>query len=144
MESQLLSIAANQGLVLDPEVLETFPILWKYQRERSKTLVEWLEESQFVWKRPDCLQGLVLDAQQNVVLGQFNLVLKTVLPDQWQPETLKLKIAEFLKANDLKMPALGLPLRQVLIGRTSSPPLEITLYLIGREETLKRLESILV
>ncbi|MFM8454909.1 MAG: glutamate--tRNA ligase [Gammaproteobacteria bacterium] len=138
IQNQLLDVADALGLALrkSPEKLEA---IWQYQKERSKTLVELLQQSQFVWQAPDPAQ-ITLNAEQIAVLVDFMAVLKTVEASHWQPEHLKSLIADFLKNQNLKMPALGIPLRLALTGTTVSPALDITLFLIGQEASLARLE----
>jgi glutamyl-tRNA synthetase len=52
-------------------------------------------------------------------------------------------IDEFLANRELKMPRLGMPIRVALTGSTQSPSINELLAIIGKEETIKRLESFL-
>ena len=57
-------------------------------------------------------------------LKDFSEGLKTVA---WDKESINALIKSTLAAHGLKMPALGLPLRAILLGQTQSPSLNITI-----------------
>ena len=42
------------------------------------------------------------------------------------------------------MPALGLPLRAILLGQTQSPSLDAVVWIIGRDEVTRRLQQSIV
>ena len=50
---------------------------------------------------------------------------------------------EIYNYNDLKFPQLGKPLRYALTGRTNAPGLGELLYLLGNEESRKRIKNYL-
>ncbi|MBC7803381.1 MAG: glutamate--tRNA ligase, partial [Candidatus Parcubacteria bacterium] len=57
----------------------------------------------------------------------------------WDRKSLAGVIAEVLKATGLKMPALAMPARLLITGRTQTPSLDAVLELLGRETVLTRL-----
>lgn len=144
VESQLLDLVSHLRLNAsdDFDWQGVLPLLWEYQRESSQTLVELLNKGHFIWEKPDP-QVLTLEPEQRLVLKQFVQVLKAIEIERWEPATLKLKTADFLQDNGLKMPVLGMPLRLVLTGSPRSPSAEVILCLIGKERVLERLESVL-
>jgi glutamyl-tRNA synthetase len=57
----------------------------------------------------------------------------------WDRKSIAAAIAEVLKATGLKMPALAMPVRLLVTGRTQTPSLDAVLELIGRDTVLARL-----
>lgn len=57
----------------------------------------------------------------------------------WDRKSLAAVVAEVLKATGLKMPALAMPARLLITGRTQTPSLDAVLELLGRETVLTRL-----
>jgi len=57
----------------------------------------------------------------------------------WDRTSLAAEIGEVLKATGLKMPALAMPARLLITGRTQTPSLDAVLELLGRETVLARL-----
>jgi len=62
---------------------------------------------------------------------------------QWQPEALEGAVAECMEACQVGMGKVGGPLRVALMGQANSPSIDRTLWLMGREKTLARLEQAL-
>ena len=60
---------------------------------------------------------------------------------EWQPASLSQAIEESAAAHKLKMGRLGQPIRVAVTGGAVSPPIDVTLALIGRERTLARLQT---
>ncbi len=57
----------------------------------------------------------------------------------WDRNSIAAVIAEVLKATGLKMPALAMPVRLLITGRTQTPSLDAVLELLGRDVVLARL-----
>lgn len=60
----------------------------------------------------------------------------------FQPEALAKTLKETLAATGLKMPQVAIPLRVALLGQPQSPAIDRVLAVLGREETLRRLDSL--
>jgi len=109
-------------------------------KERAKTLVELAESSLFYFK----VQHFDEKAQKFCTEGhkgyikKVSLALKALEPFDHDAiaETIK-KVAE---ENGLKLGDLAQPLRVALTGRTVSPSLFEVIEVLGKAETLKRLE----
>ena len=61
---------------------------------------------------------------------------------EWVPAELAKALKETLAATGLKMPQVAIPLRVALLGQPQSPAIDRVLAVLGREETLRRLEKI--
>jgi glutamyl-tRNA synthetase len=57
----------------------------------------------------------------------------------WTAQTLGPLIKDTATAHGLKMPKLGMPLRVLVCGTTSTPPIDAVLGVLGRERVLARL-----
>ena len=49
-------------------------------------------------------------------------------------------IPSYATAHEIKMGKLGQPVRVAITGGSVSPPIDVTLALVGREKTLARLD----
>lgn len=116
------------------------------QRERAKTLVEMAHNSVFFYQdfadyepkaaakhlKPD-LEPAVTALRQR---------LTTLTP--WTPEATHAAVHATATAHGLELGKLAQPLRVMISGRGVSPPIDITLALVGRERVLHRLDQGLV
>ena len=112
------------------------------QAERCKTLVEMAEKSRYFFEEFHEYDEKA--AQKNLkpeLLEPLNEVLKryTELTD-WQQEPVHQVIVDVAEQFDLKLGKLAQPLRVAATGGSVSPPLDVTLYLIGRQRVLQRLQ----
>jgi glutamyl-tRNA synthetase len=62
---------------------------------------------------------------------------------EFSPEALGKTLKETLAATGLKMPQVAIPLRVALLGQPQSPAIDRVLAVLGRDETLRRLDQIL-
>jgi glutamyl-tRNA synthetase len=60
---------------------------------------------------------------------------------QWSIDAIKQYIKDFCATNGLKMPQIGMPLRLKLCGTTQTPSFDMILYLLGKDEVLKRIRG---
>ncbi len=61
---------------------------------------------------------------------------------EWSVVTIASTIKEVLAATGLKMPALAMPVRVLVMGTPQTPSLDKVLYLCGREKALERLATL--
>jgi glutamyl-tRNA synthetase len=64
------------------------------------------------------------------------------LPD-WSPEALHQAVIDVAESLDLKMGKVAQPLRVAVVGRAASPGIDVTLHLVGREASLRRIDRAL-
>ena len=109
------------------------------QRERTKTLREMAERSSYFYQDVQC---------SDEMRGHFTADLVpalTMLHDQlagladWTKEAIHSVVAHVAEVCGLKLGKLAQPVRVAITGGTVSPPIDLTLYLLGRERTLHRL-----
>ena len=112
-------------------------------KERAKTLVELADGARFiVAERPlaldDNATGL-LTADARALLDDLSKDLKTVEP--WNAEATEHTVRAFAERKGVKLGSVAQPLRAVLTGRTTSPPIFDVLAVLGKSESLARLQD---
>ena len=85
----------------------------------------------------DSSKFLTIEAQS--ILDKFTQALTAL--DNWSLDAIKQLIKEFCQTHDLKMPALGMPLRLKLCGTKETPSFDSVVHLLGREQVLQRLNN---
>ncbi len=115
------------------------------QRERAKTLLEMAQNSAFFYR--DDIQYDPKDAAAH--LKPEALPLLSALRERlaalplWLAEAIHATVTGIAEAHALKLGKVAQPLRVAIAGRAVSPPIDVTLALLGREKTLKRLDAAL-
>ncbi len=117
----------------------------KAQRERAKTLVEMAENSAIFYRDFDSYNEK--DAAKHLKPENAELLRGlrerlVVLPD-WTAEAVHEVINQIAEEYGLKLGKVAQPVRVAVVGRAVSPPIDITLALLGRERTLARLDAAL-
>jgi glutamyl-tRNA synthetase len=112
-------------------------------KERAKTLVELLESARYVFAdRPlaldDKAAGL-LTAEARSLLGEISDELRQVEP--WTVEATEQAVRAFAERRGIKLGGVAQPLRAALTGRTTSPPIFDVLAVLGKNESLSRLQD---
>ncbi|HET7674678.1 MAG TPA: glutamate--tRNA ligase [Gammaproteobacteria bacterium] len=113
------------------------------QRERAKTVRQMAEGSRFFYEEPVEYDPKAakknLTAEAGVVLEDVHARLAQ-LPE-WQPEPIHAVVIAVAEERALKLGQVAQPIRVAVSGGTVSPPIDATLAVLGREQTLKRLEK---
>ncbi|WP_299768457.1 glutamate--tRNA ligase [uncultured Tateyamaria sp.] len=111
-------------------------------KERAKTLPELLEKAHFVLTErpiaPDEKASKALDTVSRSILAQLTPQLQTVT---WSRDSLEAVLNDFAASQDTKFGKLAGPLRAALAGRAVTPSVFDMMLVLGREETLARLED---
>lgn len=112
-------------------------------KERAKTLVELLEGAMFLFaSRPLALDDKaagILDANGRSLLAQL-LPRLAALPE-WNARSTEAAVREYVEVNSLKLGQVAQPLRAGLTGRATSPGIFDVLEVLGRDESLGRLQD---
>ncbi|MDH5573095.1 MAG: glutamate--tRNA ligase [Gammaproteobacteria bacterium] len=130
---------------VDPAVPPALADVVQAQQERANTLVEMADISTFFYKDFDEYDA---DAAKKQLRPVAEEPLQKLLQafeqlDDWQAETLHQIVQDVADALELKMGKVGMPLRVAVTGRSSSPAIDITLKLLGKERTLARIRKAL-
>ena len=145
LEELLPHIAGGQELAskmtpaLHGKLLTAMPAL----KERAKTLVELFEATRFLWaSRP-----LDLNEQAKALLtSEGKSFIAALLPElaavaEWTPPAIEAVVRGYAERAALKLGAVAQPLRAALTGRTTSPPIFDVLAVLGKDESLARLQD---
>src|SRR5215470_11096042 len=145
LERVLPHIAGGPELAakLTPDMRKKLLAAMAGLKERAKTLVELADGARFiVAERPlvldDNAAGL-LTAETRSLLGDLSADLKMVEP--WSAETTEQAVRAFAERKGLKLGNVAQPLRAALTGRTTSPPIFDVLAVLGKSESLGRLQD---
>jgi len=133
---QQLKIDTTQG----PPLVE----MVKAQAERAKTLREMAEKSRYFYEEevtynPDAVNKHIT-SDVKPVLVEIRTAL-TGLSD-WNKDAIHQVIIDTSEKMDMKMGKVAQPIRVAVTGDTISPAIDITLFLLGRERVLKRLDAV--
>src|SRR3954468_817373 len=112
-------------------------------KERAKTLVELVDGARFiVADRPLVLdekaKGLLTPGARQL-LGDLSENLSTIEP--WNAEATEQAVRAFAERKGVKLGSVAQPLRAALTGRTTSPPIFDVLAVLGKVESLGRLQD---
>lgn len=110
-------------------------------RERAETLLQMAESCRYCYEdfeAPDPaaakkhLRPAVLEPLRDVA-GRLERLTA------WSPEAISQEIEACARTHDINLGKLGQPLRVAVTGGAVSPPIDVTLALVGRKRTLERL-----
>jgi glutamyl-tRNA synthetase len=117
------------------------------QAARAKTLTELAEISAFCYQEFDDYEPTAAKkhlrpaAQQG--LTRLRAELDMLSLEDWQPEMLHHVVERVASELDLNMGKVAQPLRVAIVGRAASPGIDVTLKLVGKEATLRRIDKAL-
>jgi glutamyl-tRNA synthetase len=113
------------------------------QRERAKTVREMAANSVFFFRAPTAYDDKAV--RKNItpeilgVLEETSVALGRL--EEWTPPAIHALITAIATAHTLPLGKLAQPLRIAVCGGTVSPPIDQTLAILGRAETLARLKT---
>ena len=116
--------------------------LIKVQAERVKTLAELADKSRFfyediVYDEKAAKTNLTLEALPTLQAVHDQLAK---LP-KWEEQAIHAVVNDVANNFGIKLGIVAQPLRVAVTGNTISPPIDVTLYLLGKEKVIQRLEQ---
>jgi len=130
-----LNIDPSQG----PELVEVV----KLQQERAKTLVEMAANSRYFYK--DVTDYNEKAAKKNLTIASVeileDMLQRLAALPEWKAEAIHTHIKECSVAREVGMGKVAQPIRVAITGNTISPPLDLTLELLGSERALSSIKS---
>lgn len=131
-------IGAITGPIEQTRLIRGMPGL----RDRAKSLSQLADISAFYCRKNDIplskKAALLLKREPLEQLGRLRPCLASL--HDWQEDEIGAAIRDFGKAEGIKLGEISQPLRAVLTGSTQSPGLFEVLAVLGREESLRRLD----
>jgi glutamyl-tRNA synthetase len=132
-------------LGIDPSAGPALTEVVKAFRERAKTLKEMAENSAFLYREfadyDEKAASKHLHAVAKAPLRRLSEMLAT-LPE-WRAEAIHAAVAQVATESDLPLGKVAQPLRVAVSGTAVSPPIDLTLDLLGRSKTLARIQRAL-
>ncbi len=126
----------NQGI--DTHTGPDLAALVGLVKERVSSIVE-LADALHIYFRHTLATGEELQSKLGRdALPAFERLQADLATVTWEAATIGQLIKDTAKAFGLKMGQIGMPLRLVLFGTAQTPAIDQTLFLLGREETLRR------
>ena len=115
------------------------------QQERASTLVEMAQASVFFYKDFDEFEPKAAKAHLRPVAETPLRELKQALAnlETWQADAIHQVVNHVAEKLELKMGKVGMPLRVAVAGCAASPSIDITLQLLGKDKTLRRIDQAL-
>jgi glutamyl-tRNA synthetase len=117
------------------------------QGARAKTLVELAEISAFCYRDFDDFEPVAAKKHLRPIarepLMRMRAGLDMLAFEDWQPEMLHHVVEQVAAELDLNMGKVAQPLRVAVVGRAASPGIDITLQLVGKDATLRRIDKAL-
>lgn len=136
-------VAAQNGPTFSEHQKLVFIDTMDELKSRAKTIPELLDMAYFFLGsrpfKPDAKASQLLDT---VSRGMLNRLTSRLRDATWSKENLEAEIREFAEAESLKLGKVAQPLRAALTGRGISPSVFDMMIIIGKDETLARLEDV--
>ncbi len=124
-----------------PELVEVVKAL----QERSKTLVEMAASSQCFYRETNELDETAAKKHLRPVVEEPLAALKDRFEalSAWKQEDIHQCIIDVAESFEMKLGKIGQPLRVAVTGGSTSPPIDVTVALLGKERVLKSLQKAL-
>lgn len=140
---QLAFYMMEHGINIDegPKLTEIVLLL----RERSKTLVEMVQNSRFFYEPvseydPKAIKKHIKEGTA-VILESVREKLGAL--DEWYADRIHHLIQEVVNEQEVGFPKVAQPLRIAVTGSTTSPSIDTTLDLLGKDKTIERIGKLL-
>lgn len=130
---------------IDPAPYPPLVDVVRAQQERARTLVEMAEISAFFYRDFDAYEETAARKHlRQAAREPLEYVRQALVAiDEWNPECLHQAVVDVAARLDLNLGKVAQPLRVAVVGRAASPGIDITLYLVGREPCLRRIDRAL-
>ena len=114
-------------------------------KDRCTLLTDFVQQSSFFFKAPETIDIAAIKPKWNEQKNLFflELIRAYELMQSWDHEGLENELKELAAANQLKPGELMLPLRIMLVGGKFGPHVFNIAEVLGREETIKRIQHTL-
>ena len=137
-------VSVHMGdLDIDPTTGPDLVEVVEAQRERARTLVELADISAFYYRDFDAIdEKAAKKSLKEAAIAPLNLLKeKFAAIDDWQREPLHGVVKAVVEELELGFGKVAMPLRVAVTGGAPSPDLDLTLYLIGKEACIRRIEK---
>jgi len=134
-------------LGIDPATGPDLGDVVQVQQARATTLVELAAISAFVYQEFDEYDPAAAKKHLRPIakepLTKLRDQFDMLALEDWEPETLERTVERVAQDLDTKMGKVAQPLRVAVVGRAASPGIDVTLQLVGKDATLRRIDKAL-
>jgi len=111
--------------------------------ERAETLQQMAFNARYCYEDFDAVDAKAAKKHlRPVILKPISALRERLAAIQdWSEEAVSLAVEETASCHEIKLGKLGQPLRVAVTGGSVSPPIDVTLCLVGRDRTLRRLDN---
>lgn len=115
-------------------------------RDRCETLNDFSTQTDYFFNEPEIYdQKLIKKHCSDATSGYLNKLKSSLVDeDNWNQFAIKGVIDKIALDLEVGFGKIGLPLRLALTASTNSPSIDLVCEILGREETIKRLDSFLL
>ncbi len=130
---------ARQGIEPDggPALLHVVGLL----KERVSTIEELADAAHIFYRQALPAAAELQDKIDAAALPALEALQTIFAIVPWDRSSLNQALKDIAKQHGLKLGQIGIPLRLMLFGTAQTPPIDLTLELLGREETLRRFDT---
>jgi len=131
----------NQGIQFDDSARNRK--IFELQQPRSQTLVEFVEKSRYFFCGVEEYdeKAAAKHLQENCVPLLIELKQSLERVSNWSGNAIHAEISAIVERHGIGFGVMAQPVRVALTGSTVSPGIDVTIELIGRRETLQRLDA---
>lgn len=143
IDLMVTEITKRQGSAISQIVLDRLVAGFPGLKERAKTIAELIDKSLFyAYNRPIKIDNNA----QDIITEEARQILRSVRDgiatmNEWTEKSLEIWVREFSKRNEIKIGKIALPIRVALTGATSSPSVFEVMAVLGKEESLGRIDD---
>src|SRR5690348_7704565 len=141
--SYLLSVKnllSQNGVVINDE--NKFEKVLNLVKDRCTLLTDFIQQSSFFFKTPETIDTASIRPKWNEKKNQFfvELIRSYQLINQWQHDDLEKDFKEITAASQIKPGDVLMPFRVMLVGEKFGPGVFDIASILGKEETIKRIQ----
>ena len=110
-----------------------------YKKDISK--YEEIENIAEIYFNPnfEILKNEIFEQEFNNCFNNFLELINSI--KNWEYDVINLEIKDFLKKNNLKFPIIGKPVRFLLTNNYNGPSITDIFMILGKEESIKRINK---
>ncbi len=114
-------------------------------RERAETLRRMAESARYLYEDFAAFDSNAAKKHLRPVIGEALAALRSAFAElgSWRPDTIGAVIEQVAEAHALNLGKLGQPLRVAVTGGAVSPPIDITVHLVGQQRSQERIDRAL-
>ncbi|MCU7932809.1 MAG: glutamate--tRNA ligase [Candidatus Thiodiazotropha sp. (ex Codakia rugifera)] len=133
------------NLGIDPSQGPDLVAVAEAHQERARSLVEMAEMSAFCYQDYEAFEEKAAKKHLRPAAREPLERMRETLDSlgEWTEETLHAAVEQVSADLDVKMGKVAQPLRVAVVGRAASPGIDVTLYLVGKEASLRRIDKAL-